>query len=222
MKTASNTGTPLRISVRQTAQLAAKGKGWPERTLVPYLQRAFDRLDVPYEIVWDLPPVEGIPSAAGGKTPQLTAWSNALNGEGNWSDGPVPAVCKDSNILLTDRAGGGLSYGRMKAGIAPGRLLEDYGEMVEWVTPDDPRHTVFGFLHEVAHNIGTHGNQHRKSFGRVWQDADAQAWYRTPTGTPNEVNLCGTENDKKRNDWEKRDCLYFADCAKHHLLIRDQ
>lgn len=226
MRTRTNTDVnELEVSVRMTSHLAAKGKSHPERQAVKYLDRALDRLNIPYTIKWDLPPVEGLPKASEGKKTQLSEWSNRLNDEEN----PAPEVCKDSNVLLTDRDGGGMAYGRMKGAIAPGAVYEPYDEMRleegeselrDWVTPDDDEHSFFGFLHEFSHNVSTHGGSHKQSWGEVWHAENEEVWYRTPTASPGEINLCGNVNAKAKPEWEKRDCLYFPDCARHHLLIR--
>jgi hypothetical protein len=226
MKITTNTDLKkLEVSVRMDRELAEKGKSHPERQYVKYLNRALDRLNIPYAIKWDFAPVE-VPRIDEGatKSEQLDAWSDKLNG-----DNTVDGVCKDSNILLTDRDGGGMSYGKMKGAIAPGAVYEPYDQMraekdepelQEWVLPDDDEHTWFGALHEFVHNVSTHGGQHKQAFGKVWHDTENEVWYRTPSGTPGEINLCGNENAPAKGNWEKRDCLYLAECARHHLLIR--
>lgn len=205
----------IEVSVRQTEHLSAKAKGHPERQVAQYLARAFKRLDIPYKVVYDFEPLQDFPEPSEGKKVQLQTFSDRMN-----ASDPIPGVMKDSNLLLTDRDGGGMAWPKLKGCIGPGGTLTEDFEMAEWVTPDDARHCVYGCLHEVAHNIGTHGNDHQVSFGRVWQNDDAKAWYRTPTGTPGALNLCGDENDSRNPNYEKRDCLYYADCARDHLLIR--
>lgn len=203
----------VEVSVRMTSHLAAKAKSHPERQAAKYIERTFRRLDVRYRVVWDLPPVEGIPTTDAGKRAQLDAWSKKLN-----AAEPVPEVCKDSNILLTDRRGGGIAYSKLKGAIAPGAVYEDY-EIAEWVTKKDPRHPFFGMLHEMGHNLAPHSG-HDETWGRLWVEAAEEAWYRTPAAAAGKVNLCGEENDEPVDAYEKRDCLYFAECARDHLLIR--
>lgn len=230
MKVETNTDLKkLEVSVRMDKELAEKGKSHPERQFVKYLRRALDRLDIRYAIKWDFQPVE-LPRIEDGATKkeQLDVWTNALNGEGDWSES-IKGVCKDSNLVLTDRDGGGMSYPKMKGALAPGAVYEAHdhrrvengeSELRKTVNPDEDEHTWFGALHEFAHNISEHGGSHKQSAGKVWHDENQKIWYRTPTGTPGAINLCGHENAPAKPEWEKQDCLYLADCMRKHLLIR--
>lgn len=205
----------VEVSVRQTGALSRRAKGHPERQVVRYVERAFERLEVPYRVVWDLPPVQDVPPSKPGreaKRAQLDEWAKLMrNG--------APHVRKDSNLLLTDRAGGGISYLGKRAAIAPGGTLTEDADMAEWVGPDDPRHCVYGTLHELGHNL--HAGGHERSWGRTWLDESTESWNRTPMGHGGGgVNLCGERNEPNREGYAKRDHLYFADCAREHIQIR--
>lgn len=205
----------VEVSVRQTGDLSKLAKGHPEEQVAKYVQRAFERLGVPYRVVWDLPPVQEIaPSTPGreGKRTQLNQWSKLLN------DGRTAYVRKDSNLLLTDRKGGGISKLGKRAAIAPGGTLTEDADLAEWVSPDDPRHCVYGALHELGHNL--HSGGHEQSWGRTWIDEQTKSWNRTPMGHGGGgVNLCGEQNEPNRKGYAKRDHLYFADCAREHIQI---
>ena len=204
------------VSIRQTGDLSKRAKGHPEEQIARYVERAFERLDLPYRVVWDLPPVQDVPPSGKGKEAkraQLKRWSKLVRAEDE------PYVRKDSNLLLTDRAGGGISYAGKKAAVAPGGTLTEDADMAEWVRPDDPRHCVYGTLHELGHNL--HDGGHERAWGRTWIDEETKSWNRTPMGHGGGgVNLCGERNEKNREGYEKRDHLYFADCAREHVQIR--
>lgn len=220
MEEHTNTDRPqVEISIRETAHLASTHKDHPEEQVCAYVERAFDRLNLPYRIVCDLPPVDGIPAPGEGKKAQLDAFSEQLN-----ADDGLPHVCKDSNLLLTDRDGGGLSWAGMKGAIGPAGTLDQSYDMAEWVTPNDPRHCVFGCLHEIGHNMYARGG-HDNGWGRAWTDVDedgGQVWYRTPMATPDDHNACGEFNEPRPNGAQKRDCLYYADCARDEMKIRPE
>ncbi|MFC4552815.1 MULTISPECIES: hypothetical protein [Halorussus] len=205
----------VEVSVRQTGHLSRRTKGHPEEQVAKYVERALDRLDLPYRVVWDLPPVQDVPPTAKGKEAkqrQLKKWSEHIK------EGKQPHVRKDSNLLLTDRAGGGISYAGKKAAIAPGGTLTEDADLAEWVTPDDPRHCVYGALHELGHNLHDGGHEH--AWGRTWIDEETKSWNRTPMGHGGGgTNLCGEKNDPRKEGYEQRDHLYFADCAREHIQI---
>lgn len=209
-------GPTVEVSVRQTGDLSKRAKGHPEEQIARYVERAFERLGLPYRVVWDLPPVQDVPPSRPGKEgkqAQLSAWSKLLK------DDHPPHVRKDSNLLLTDRSGGGISYLGRKAAVAPGGTLTEDADMAEWVRPGDPRHCVYGTLHELGHNL--HSGGHDRNWGRTWLDEATRSWNRTPMGHGGGgVNLCGERNDPRREGYEKRDHLYFADCARDHVQIR--
>ncbi len=206
----------VEVSVRQTGDLSKRAKGHPEEQVATYVERAFERLGVPYRVIWDLPPVQEIaPSKPGreNKRRQLDQWSERL------ADERTPHVRKDSNILLTDRAGGGISKLGKRAAVAPAGTLTEDADLAEWVAPDDPRHCVYGTLHELGHNL--HAGGHERSWGRTWVDEETKSWNRTPMGHGGGgVNLCGERNDPRPEGYPKRDHLYFADCAREHIQIR--
>jgi hypothetical protein len=88
------------------------------------------------------------------------------------------------------------------------------------VRSDDPRHCVYGTFHELGHNL--HSGGHERSWGRTWLDEATRSWNRTRTGHGGGVgNLCGEQNDRNRRGYEKCNHLYFADCARDHVRIRD-
>lgn len=218
MQEYTNTDRPrVEISIRATAHLASKHKHHPEQQVRKYVERAFERLNLPYRIVSDLPPVEGIPAPGEGTDAQLDAFSDQLN-----ADDPLPAVCKDSNLLLTDRDGGGRSFLGMKGAVGPGGTLDQQCDMAEWASPDDPRHCIFGCLHEIGHNLSRRAG-HDNGWGQAWTDvasSGGQFWYRTPMATPDDHNACGEWNAPRPDGSAKRDCLYYADCAREEMKIR--
>jgi hypothetical protein len=67
-------GPAVEVSLRQTGELTGRAGRAPERTLGRYVARAFERIDVPYRIVYDLPVEEGAPPVAVGKHAALDWW----------------------------------------------------------------------------------------------------------------------------------------------------
>lgn len=215
MKELTNTDVArIEVSVRQTAELSAKAKAHPENQLAAYLERAFDRINVPYKVVYDLPPVgDNFPPSDAGKREQLKEWSDRINAD-------APGIQKDSNILLTNRPGGGMAYSGAKAAIGPGGTLTEDFNMREWVLKDDPRHCIFGCLHELAHNVTEHGQSHVHQPGTTRADDSEEAWYRTPASNAGDTNLCGKWNPERPEGYEKRDCLYLSECFRDHMNIK--
>lgn len=214
MKVAADTDSPsVVVSVRQTEELSAKAKGHPEATVVAYVERAFDRLDLPYRINWDLPPVGGIPDPKRDKREALRYWSKQIRSSA------VEGLSKDADLLLTSRNGGGIGYVGQNAAICPaGTLTEDYAsDMREWVLKDDPRHPIYGTLHELGHSLGS---KHDANWGRTWIDDDERAWYRTPCAHAGTVNQQGEQQPPRPEGYEKRDCLYFADGAAEYMRLK--
>lgn len=214
MKVAADTDDPtVEVSVRQTEELSARGKCHPEATTVAYVQRAFERLDLPHEIRWDLPPVADVPDPKEDKRAALRYWSGQIK------DGTVDGLAKDADLLLTTLNGGGVGYVGMNAAVCPaGTLTEDYAtDLREWVSSDDPRHPVFGILHELGHLLGS---KHELNWGRTWTDDAETAWYRTPCAHPGTKNQRGEEQVPRPEGYEKRDCLYFAAGAAEFMRFK--
>lgn len=205
------------VSVRQTHRLTDDNGRAPERQVAKYIRRAFTRLGVPFEVTFDHPPLD-IPDdpPETGKRTQLDALTDAVN-----RDDPIEGVQKDANLLLTRREGGGLSWPGGKAGIAPAGTLtrKTGGPLREWVTPDDPRKCVYGALHELAHMLSPH-REHADGWGVAWCRDDQRAYYRTPLVATADENLCGERVEKRKEGYEKRNCLYFAQCAAEHIEIQ--
>lgn len=204
---------PVEVSVRQTTHLTEKASTAAEDQGARYVERALDRLGVPYKLVWGLPPISECPTADAGKFEQLYEWKDRVRNRDE------PMIMKDANLLLTDREGGGASYSTKKTGLAPGAVYDDY-PLAEWVTPDDDRHPFFGMLHELAHLVGVRTDGHTKTWGRTWYDDDSKTWNRTPMGNGGSGKLCGRDNPANGRGWPQRDHLYFAKCARNHLLVR--
>jgi hypothetical protein len=204
--------SPVEVSLRRTSHLAEKDDASAEDQGARYVERAFDRLGVPYKLVWGLPPVSACPTTDVGKSKQLQKWTDRVKNRDE------PKIMKDANILLTDRESGGSSYPTTKAGVAPGAVYDDY-PITDWVTPDDDRHPFFGMLHELAHQLSVPTDGHTKTWGRTWYDEDSETWNRTPMGNAGSGKLCGRENPPNEKGWPQRDHLYFAECARNHLIV---
>lgn len=212
---------PVEITIRQTAELAARAKGWPEEVASRYLQRALDRLDITYRLAYDLPPMgsqgqgqgqtadDTFPSeTADGKQAVFAAWRKRLN------NGDVHPTAKDANVLLINQAGGGMSTVGGWTSVAPGgTLTQDFG-LREWANPGDPDHCVYGILHEVAHCLGM---EHDPNWGDAWNDAEADAYYRTPTASAGTTGPDGETHPQPTHD-EKRDLLAYHSAARQPIL----
>ena len=213
-KIESNSPDPaVGVSVYQTEELTARAGHNPEETAVAYVARAFERLGLPYRVDWDFPPVAGIPDPTRDKRGALRTWVQRVK------SGGVPGLAKDANLLLTTLNGGGMANPRVGAAICPaGTLTRDYStDLVEWVPRGDPRHPVFGILHELGHCLGS---KHDLNWGRTWRDDAERAWYRTPTAFAGTVNVQGEGQAPQPAGYEKRDWLSFAADAGPHLRLR--
>lgn len=202
--TVKTTGDPaVEVSVRQTEELSAVGKGHPEETVVAYVERAFDRIDLPARLVWDLRPVGGVPDPKTDKRAAFRHWA------GQVKRGQMPGLAADANLLLTTLEGGGMAQVGGSTALCPaGALLEHYAtDLVEWVPKSDPRHPVFGVLHELAHCLGS---SHLDNWGRTWIDHAERAWYRTPTAHPDTTSRQGARHERGPAGYERRDWLSFA------------
>lgn len=212
MQVASNTDRPrVEISVRQTQRLSKTAKAHPEQQAVAYIERAFKRLNIQYKITWDLPPVPA-PDPHGAKKETLDWWVQQMQ------DDAVEGIEKDADLLLTSLNGGGITYTNQRAAICPaGTLTKDF-EMADAVAPDDPRHCLYGILHELGHALSA---SHDDNWGETEVDDENQIWYRTPTvaSVPNR-NRNGDKQRPKPKGYTKLDRLYYPVGARDHLLIR--
>lgn len=208
---ASGDGPAVEVSLRQTVELARRADRAPERTVGRYVARAFDRLDVPYRIVYDLPVADDAPPSAAGKHAALRWWRSALNEVG------VPDTGRDANVLLTAAKGGGLAAVGGWAAVAPGGSLIEEFDLVDTCSPDDPRHVIYGVLHELAHCLGS---SHDRPWGKAWADHDRQEFHRTPETFPDRTNACGEHVPARPEGYARVDHLYFSECTGQQLRQR--
>lgn len=198
----------VEVSLRQTGELDQRAGRNPERTIARYVERAFDRLDIPYRIVYDLPVEIDAPPVGAGKETALRWWRSALNGA-RVSDTGV-----DANLLLTAANGGGLSAVGGWAGIAPAGTLTDEYELVDACSPSDPQHVVYGTLHELAHCLGS---SHDIPWGRAWIDHERREFHRTPEFHPAKRNACGEYVPPRPDGYARVDHLWFSECTGRQL-----
>lgn len=201
----------IEVSLRQTGELARRAGRSPERTLARYVERAFDRLDVPYRIVYDLPVEVDAPAVGAGRQKALRWWRTALN------SARVQDTGRDANLLLTAAKGGGLSAVGGWASIAPGGTLTEEFELVETCSSDDPQHVVYGALHELAHCLGS---SHARPWGRAWIDHERREYHRTPESHPDRRNACGEYVPPRSEGYARVDHLSFSECAGRQLRSR--
>lgn len=201
----------IEVSLRQTGELTHRAGRNPERTLARYVERAFDRLDVPYRVVYDLPVEIDAPAVGAGRQNALRWWRAALN------SARVQDTGRDANLLLTAAKGGGLSAVGGWASIAPGGTLTEEFELVETCSSDDPQHVVYGALHELAHCLGS---SHARPWGRAWIDHERREYHRTPESHPDRRNACGEYVPPRPEGYARVDHLSFSECTGRLLRSR--
>lgn len=201
-------GQVVDLSLRQTGELAGRVGRAPERTVGRYVARAFDRIGVPYRIRYDLPVEADAPANAAGKHEALQWWRSMLNEVGRADAG------RDANLLLTAATGGGLSAVGGWAAIAPAGTLYEEFDLVDTCSPDDPRHVIYGVLHELAHCLGS---SHKVPWGRAWPDHERREFHRTPEAFPDRTNACGEYVPRRPEGYARVDHLYFSECTGQQL-----
>lgn len=215
----SETGdeTKAVLAIHTSTKLEDQNGRAPDRQFAMYVARAFRRLHIPYRVVYDLPTVD---TPDGTRLEKLKDFAKQLP--------DLEYQAKDANLLLTcESGGGGWAYPYGNAGqIACGDLDSDY-PIKDHVSRDDPRHSVFGGLHEIGHMMSQrpHGG-HGFSWGRTWTVDENEEWHRTPRGNASKndagyrTNHCGEVCAPEPDGYERRDHLHFAECARNHMLIR--
>lgn len=126
----------------------------------------------------------------------------------------VPDAGRDANLLLTAAKGGGLSAVGGWAAIAPAGTLTEEFDLVDTCSPGDPRHVIYGALHELAHCLGS---SHARPWGRAWADHERRAFHRTPETHPDRTNACGEYVPLRPEGYERIDHLYFSECTGRQL-----
>lgn len=202
---------PIEVTLRQTGELERVAGRRPERTVARYVERAFERIGVPYRIVYDLPAAADAPTIGAGKRAVLRWWRGALAAM------PVPETGRDVNLLLTAASGGGLSAVGGRVGVAPGGTLTREFELLETCSPGDPQQVVYGTLHELAHCLGS---SHDEPWGRAWIDHERREYHRTPEAHPDRTNACGEYVPPRPEGYARVNHLSFAECTGRQLRER--
>lgn len=208
-----NEGTPVGVSVHTSDLVYDRNGRAAEHTVVQYLAHALQQAGRNYEIDFNFPIQEPDLEETKrlGKQELYDWWRSQVNGD------PEFEPRKDSNLLLTDREGGGLGAIGGWVAITPARNISEYARH-EWTgTGEDGQvRNTYATLHECSHNLGM---QHNPHWGNGWNDGGK--WHRTITVSANGVkNLCGEWVEKRQHDREVR-YLFYHDCALEHFEISD-
>lgn len=131
---------------------------------------------------------------------------------------------KDSNLLLTDRGGGGCAAVGGNVAVAAGGYLDTVREYEhEYSSPDGFADSMHDAMHEFGHNMGFahRGRDHCDPDGGGIGFIDDQGrWNRTPCNPWNGcTNRCGTWIPYRSNATSNRvnRHLYFTACTADHF-----
>lgn len=217
IRVARHGGTPWTQTIYQTDALTGANGRIPERVVSRQLSAALDDLAIDHVIRFEFEPFDSPTEdvSCDQETSSLSPFMDFLSG-------PAPVVALDSNLLLTNAAGGGCAVVnnpdiRGNAGVsAGGNIDQDPGVRI---MEDTTRWggNVSAALHEVGHNMGFPHDPHPG-----WGANVGGRWNRTPTTAANDVeNLCGEFIEARAHN-AVNNHLYYNDCVAAHMLVEEK